>query len=184
VRHLRKFSALLAVMALLAACGGGASGGDDTTSTTAVTGGDATTTTAAQTTTTQAQATTTAGGDDGEAFLEACQGAGQMGETLDSAGGSMPEEIDWLDAAQKMKDAARFAPAEIRDDYELVADAMSKYFELMAEIDWQPGQMPTEDQIKKMEEAANAMGEIMDNDELEAAMERITAWFEEHCGGV
>ncbi|CAN5265133.1 hypothetical protein BH23VER1_BH23VER1_37490 [soil metagenome] len=179
----RRILNLIAVlsMTLVGACGGGAS--EDTT-TTAVP--ESTTSTTATT----VQPASTAPDDDGPdlgAVSPACLTATQdMSEAMDTfaegmgglmTGGLDPESLEQV--AGQLEAAAEVAPDDIRDDFEVMAEELGGFYRVLADMDYQPGSVPTPEQAEELSQ----LGESMDQEALQAATDNISAWFEDNCGG-
>lgn len=171
------------VMALIAACGGGGEANADATTTTAAASGDVTTTTLADTTTTTAADVDDDDGNDDDtggdfsagscfmanrAWVEAMERQAQMFDD---------DDIDYEVAIAQIHAAADTAPSEIRSDFKIFAEEVEKLYRAMADIDMNPGEMPSQEQMEKMMEA---LGSI-DEERFTAAAEKLEAWFEENC---
>ncbi len=169
MRTANRLLGIALVMALLAACGGGS--------------GDATTTTQAEVTTTAPDATTTTGDDgpDGglsgmclessQAMAEAMEGYGQS-----FGGAGDPTDFDTI--SQQLEAAAEAAPSEIREDFEVLATELGKFYDAMDDFEFTPGQTPSPEQLAAMQAAI----ESVDQAALETASTNIEAWFEDNCG--
>lgn len=163
-----KLLGIALVMALLAACGGGS--------------GDETTTTQAQaTTSTQDDTTTTgAGGPDGGLSGTCLQSSQAMAEAMERYGqsfGGTGDTTDFDTISEQLEAAAEVAPAEIREDFEVLATELGKFYEAMGDFEFAPGQTPTPEQMAAMQAAI----ESVDQDALETASTNIEAWFEANC---
>lgn len=156
-------------MTLLAACGGGS--------------GDATTTTQPQATTTTADATTTTdgiGGPDGglsEMCLESSEAMAEAMEGYGQSFGAPGEDADWEALADQLQAAADAAPEEIREDFQVLASELGKFYEAMGDFDFTAGQAPTPEQLAQMQAAI----ESVDQEALETASANLEAWFEDQC---
>jgi hypothetical protein len=73
---------------------------------------------------------------------------------------------------------AEAAPAEIRNDFEVMAEQLGSYFRGIAEIGMELGDTPTQAQMEQL----GRLAEQLDQGALEAASERIEAYFEAACG--
>lgn len=178
----------------LAACGG-----SDSSSTTA---GAATTTTtlgaAAAATTTEAVASTTQAPNDsggqsdssgdgiGEVSgvcLEATQAmaaaAGAYGSGLAGVAGGTLDEQSMEQAANQIQAMAAAAPAEIQDDLQVIADELSAFYTALADMGYEPGSVPTEEQLAQL----SALMDSIDQSAFETASNNIEAWFNDNCGG-
>lgn len=110
--------------------------------------------------------------DAAEGYLSAIGGVG--GAMLGGAGDDLEK------GAEALEKFADDAPSEIREDLQTVAAALSGYVKAMADIDFDPssGEMPSGEAMEALEE----LSQRFDDEELTAASERVSAWFEEHCG--
>lgn len=90
-------------------------------------------------------------------------------------GGEIPDGAATQDELQALADAA---PDEIQGAFQVIAEAYGAYFSAIAEVDIEPGEIPTEDQTEQLQAAAEAI----DEEALETAQEDIAQWFEDNCG--
>jgi hypothetical protein len=72
---------------------------------------------------------------------------------------------------------AEEAPDEIREDFQVLADAYEAYAEAIEGIDLQSGQTPDAEALQQLQEALTSI----DQEEVTAASERISAWANENC---
>lgn len=171
------------VMAMtLAACGGDAT--DETTATT-----DGTTTTAAAdttTTTTSAPSSSEEGSGADTAnlpgvCLEATQAMGAaMSSYATGMAGAMTGNLDSESlelAAGQMEAMAEAAPDEIQDDMRVIASELAKFYEALADVDYEAGAVPTPAQS----EALAALAEVIDQEAFDEAATGVNAWFEDNC---
>jgi hypothetical protein len=92
-----------------------------------------------------------------QAFTGAAGGAGNTDELLERL-------------------AAR-APDEIRADLETLAGAYSRYAEVWEDVDLEPGQVPSGEDLQRIQAAIASI----DQPGLQEASERVSAWAEENC---
>lgn len=150
-------------MGLLVACGGAA---DDTT------------TTQPAATTAAPEATTTAPDDNGTPSAMCLQSSEAMAEAMESYGQAFTgDSTDFGLVAEQLDALAEAAPAEVRDDFQALAEELGAFYEAMADFDFTPGQTPTPEQLAAMQAAM----EGVDEERLTAATESIEAWVEENC---
>ncbi|HSI96723.1 MAG TPA: hypothetical protein VK926_00030 [Gaiellaceae bacterium] len=97
-----------------------------------------------------------------QAFTAASSGAGDLEETS--------ELFDRL---------VDKAPAEIRADLQTLAGFYSEYVEVLKDLDLQAGQVPSGEDLQKLQSALASI----DQPELQAASERLSAWAETNCPG-
>ena len=111
-----------------------------------------------------------------EAYAGFLGAAGGAGAALTGQGDELEESLDQLEAF------AGSAPDEIKDDFALVVEAYAEFVEVFADLDFDPtsGEAPDAETMAALEE----IGEKFEDADLQAASERISAWFEENCGGV
>jgi hypothetical protein len=102
---------------------------------------------------------------------EACLGAIYV-----SAGifGAFTDEASAKEAEQYFEEAKGNLPDDIRDDFEVVADGMKKYGEVLADHDY--------DFTKAMSDPdVQSALEDLDTPEFQAASDNVNAWLEENC---
>jgi len=87
------------------------------------------------------------------------------------------EQMDYEAAADGFDAMASNAPQEIRADFQVVADWYREYMEALAEIDVEPGEQPSPEQMATLQELASGANEA----ELQEASQNIEAYFDEHC---
>lgn len=83
------------------------------------------------------------------------------------------------DIAGQLEAMADAGPAEIKDDFEVMAREVGGIYQALADIGLVLGATPTPEQIEQL----NALSEQIDRDALDEAAANIEAWFEDHCGG-
>jgi hypothetical protein len=165
--------ALLCLTLLLvgASCGGG----DDEAA-------DAETLVTTETTDTTADETTTDDDVDtsdldafaSEECLELVSAGAAIGEAFSAAttgGGDLNE------AAELFAELVEKAPSEIRADLATIAEFFTEYAEVLRGLDLQPGETPSAEDLQEIQAAFASI----DQPELTAASERISAWAEENC---
>jgi hypothetical protein len=107
---------------------------------------------------------------------EECLQLVSMGAALSQAftgtGGADAEETSELFAELVDK-----APDELRADIETVAAGFAEYAEAIRELDLQEGEVPSAAQLQQIQAALASV----DQPELTAASERISAWAQENC---
>jgi hypothetical protein len=171
--------ALLAALMLVAAGCGSSSKNSAATTEAATT--EATTTTEAATTeeatteatTTEAATTTSAlGGLVASGKCKDLQDLGQKySQALSGAGGG----TDLKKTAQVIKEFADDAPSDIKPDFEVVADYMSKIADVAGNL--KPGQTPDPATLQKLQKLATSI----DTQKLTQASQNITAWVTKNC---
>jgi hypothetical protein len=104
------------------------------------------------------------------AYAAAVTSAGQV---FAGAGENVESDLEKLQAY------ADKAPDEIKDDLKVVAEAYSDFVTGYADIDYDAtsGKPPTQEQADALEE----LGKKLDNDEVTAASDNVSAWFDENC---
>lgn len=148
--------------------GGGCGGGDEASEEP-----DAaiTETTTAETTD---SATTDTSGLEGLASEECLQlisiGAA-ISQALGGAGGADDE------TSKLFEELVAKAPDEIADDLEIVAGAYREYADALADLDLKEGQVPSAEDLQKIQAAIGSI----DQAEVQAAAERLSAWAETNC---
>lgn len=88
---------------------------------------------------------------------------------------------DLSTSVEQMEAFAQEAPEEIRDDLLTVAQAYSAYSAALTGTGYDPssGEAPPPEVIAALTEA----GQELQNADFQAASDRVSAWFQEHCGG-
>ena len=176
--------ALLAALVLLAAgCGGG---GNKSAATTEAATTEATTTEQA---TTEA-ATTTEETTTEEATTEAatttsplgnlvasgkCKDLANLSQKYASAFSGTGGGQDLKKTAEIVQDFAKNAPSDIKADFQVVADYLSKIADVMG--NFKPGQTPDADTIQKLQKLSTEV----DQAKLTAASQHISAWVQKNC---
>jgi len=167
---LRRLLALLVLGSLLlAACGGDDGGSDEA-------GGDGAAVT----------------GEDGG---EAPEGDGDVGifdaaecaeviNAMAAAASAMPAAMsgsagDLEQSVEAMQAFAAEAPEEIREDFQLLAEAYARMGQILADSGYDPasGQPPSAEVMAALQEA----GAELNSADFQGASERITAYFEAEC---
>lgn len=179
---MRFYTICCALTLILTACGGGDedAGGSDTSAPAT------TTTTTTDTATTPAPPTTLGDPDDDDDMSPAnCPELAQwamesVSATQAAFAGGGPAGLDFT--AEYFQEFADRAPAEIRDDMQIFADAFQAFFTELDNlgIDFtDPEQFTTltEDDIEKLEAATAEL----DSEAVEQALNRIEAFFEREC---
>jgi hypothetical protein len=124
-------------------------------------------------TTTEAATTTSAlGGLVASGKCKDLQNLGQKySQALSGTGGS----TDLKKTAQVIKEFADKAPSEIKSDFEVVADYMSKVADVAGNM--KPGQTPDPATLQKLQKLATSI----DTQKLTQASQNITAWVSKNC---
>ena len=165
--------ALVCVLALVLALAGAACGGDDEE-----TAGDTDTvtleTTTDETTTEETDTDETVGDS---LASEDCQELIDASASLSQAFGSAGADSDLDDVSTFFDEFAEEAPDEIRGDFQVLADAYEAYAEAIADIDLQSGQTPDPEALQQLQAALTSI----DQEEVTAASERISAWANDNC---
>jgi hypothetical protein len=163
--------AVVLVLALAgAACGGDEETAGETDTVTLETTTDETTTDE----TTEETDTDTVG-DSIES--EDCQELINASASLSQALGSAGTDSDLDDVSTFFDEFAEEAPEEIRADFQVLADAYEAYAEAIEGIDLQSGQTPDPEALQQLQDALTSI----DQEEVTAASERISAWANENC---
>jgi len=167
---------VVAALALVAAgCGGsndeGSSAAAETVTTEAIT-------TETETDMVTDETETTSSGIEG--LTGACQDLAEVsqkfGEAIAAATGGSGND---LEATAKAFEAfADEVPDEVKDDFQVLAEAFAVYADALKGLDLTAGSTPTAEQIAKLAEATKAL----DQDKLNKASAGIEAWVKENCG--
>jgi hypothetical protein len=163
---------LLVTLAVLgASCGGDeASGEGETTAVETIT---ATETTGEETgaTETETETDTAVEGLASEECLQLVAIGAVIGQAVASAEGGSAEPPAFLD------EIVAKAPEEIAGDLEILAAAYREYADVIADLDLKEGQTPSGEDLQKIQSAISSL----DDPEVQAAAERVSAWAEENC---
>jgi hypothetical protein len=153
----------------LAACGGG----DDESSSD---------TTAAETVsapaTTEAEVPEESDGSSGTPNFadEDCLELGKVGAAVSSAlSGSGADTEDTVNFFNEFADRA---PEEIRDDFQIIADAYAKIAEALGDVNLAAGETPSPEALQKLQEVSSQINQA----EVTEASNNISAWVQENCG--
>jgi hypothetical protein len=169
--------ALLAALAFLAVgCGGGSSESAGRTTEATVPATTAATTTEALTTqaVTTTAPTTTAGGG-GVASAAGCRELQDLGQKLAAAQSGSGSAGDLRRAAAAMRDFAERAPADIRADFQLFADYVTRIADAYGNT--KPGQPPSAATLAKLQKVVADF----DPAKVSAAVQHITSWLSKNC---
>jgi hypothetical protein len=168
---------VLATLAFLAAaCGGGSKSAATTTQPTVPAQTEPTTTRAVTTApvTTTAPPTTTAGGG-GLGNAAGCRELRDLGQKLAAAQSGSGSAADLRRAAAAMRDFANRAPADIRADFQLFANYITRIAEAYGNT--KPGQPPNAATLAKLQKVLADF----DPAKVTAAVRHITTWLSQHC---
>jgi hypothetical protein len=168
-------AALAAIVLVAAGCGGddGTAGGETLAAETTA-AGDTSADTGA---TTETEAETGAGGAGASG---ACQKLVDLAEAYGkalAAAGSGGDSGDIAESAEVFQRFADEVPEEVRDDFQVMADAFSRYAEVLADVDLSSGETPDADTIAKLQTLFTGD----EAEEVQAASDRISAWSNENC---
>jgi hypothetical protein len=163
--------AVFALVLVGAGCGGGddEASGTDTAVITDTTDTDETTDETTTEETTEETDTDVSGDLSGE-----CLEAVQAYSAALAAAGAGGDTDNSLEVFQEFADRA---PEEIRDDFQVLAQAYAEYIEVAGDVDLQSGETTSADDLQKLQQAAAAFNDA----EVQAANERVTAWADENC---
>jgi hypothetical protein len=181
----KSWAVLLTLMLLAAACGG-----DTTSETTSTTAANANDNSAAPPTTTEDVAPeTTEPPDSGDTDAGDFSGLLTSNECLDAAtaiasafsgGFSASGFGDWDEIAAGFDRMSDAAPAEIRDDLALMADALGEFFSILEDSGADLND-PTAMADPALQAALQEASEKIDTEEYEEAADSVDQWFEEQC---
>jgi hypothetical protein len=160
---------LLAVMAIVCTVVAAGCGGSKKKSVSPATSSTST----ASTTTTSSGATTFATSKNC-AQLEAL--GTKLAQALQTTSGSVETRL--TNEVKLFHDYANSAPAEVRGDFQTLADALDTYVHALLKAGIKPGKIPTQAQIAQIQAAAKAFS----TPKLRAAEQHLTAWAQKNCG--
>ena len=164
---MRWLSILVLAVALVAA---GCGGGDDDSSASDTTTVEETTTDTTTDETTTEDGTTTGDFDFAD---EDCQALLGVGATIAAAFSGASGDAD----TEELQELASKVPDEIRADVETLAAAFSEYAEKLQDVGIEAGATPTAAQVQELQAAIATL----DQEELNAASQRIEAWAQQNC---
>ena len=172
---LRWLSILVVALALVAAgCGGSdnESAASDETTTEETTTTDETTTEESTDTsgTTDTDATFNFASEDCQSLVKAYVG---LSAAIAAASGGKDVSGD----IEKFSKYVDEVPEEIRGDVQTIAAAYSSFADELKDIGYTPGQVPTADQLQKLQDASGSLG----TSEVQAAGEHLNTWTTENC---
>jgi len=122
--------------------------------------------------TTEATTTSALGGLVASGKCKDLQNLGQKySEALSGSGAG----TDLKKTAQVIKEFADEAPSEIKSDFQVVADYMSKIADVAGDL--KPGQTPSATQLQKLQQLSTSI----DTQKLTTASQHITAWVAKNC---
>lgn len=177
---LRWLSILVVALALVAAgCGGS---GNESAATDETTIEETTTTDEATTTeeSTDTSDTDTSDTDTNGAFnfvSEDCQSLVKAYVGLSAAIAAASGGKDVSGDIEKFSKYVDEVPEEIRGDVQTIAAAYSTFADELKAIGYTPGEVPTADQLKKLQDASGSLG----TSEVQAAGEHLSAWATANC---
>jgi hypothetical protein len=96
-----------------------------------------------------------------------------IGEAL--SGANTPDEVEA--ASDRFHEFADQVPEEIQDDVQVLADVYDKYISVIADIDLQPGETPSAEQIGQLTAAL----QDIDQQAVTEASTNLSTWATENC---
>jgi hypothetical protein len=170
-------AALGALLLAAAACGGD----DDESAASTEPAAAATTSGGGEETTSDDEAETSEESSDTPDFAATgeCRELVELGTKVSQAlGGTGGPELE--NTQEFLDEFADEAPEEIRDDFQVIAEAYAKIAEALGDVDVSAGAQPDPEAIAKLQQ----LSQELDQAELEEANRNITEWVEENCGTV
>jgi hypothetical protein len=166
---------VLGLAVAAAGCGGGG-GKKNAAATTTEAATTATPTTTEAVPTTTAAAITTTGPDlSGLASSANCRELANLSQAFSQAFSGAANSQDLKKQAQLLKEFASKTPADIRADFQIVADYFSKIVDAVGNL--KPGQTPDAATIARLQ----ALSTSIDQAKLTAASQHIAAWVQKNC---
>jgi len=166
--------ALTALVLVGAGCGGDDDAASDATTLTEATTDETTT----DDTITDETTTDTDDSDDFDLASGECaelvEAGTKLSEAFGAAGGT---DGDFDDVSTFFDEFADSAPEEIRADFQILADAWDEYADILPDLQVEPGETPDPEALAQLQQALAAI----DQEEVAAASERISAWAEANC---
>ena len=157
---------LAALMLVAAGCGSSSKNSAATT--------EAATTEAATTEAATTEATTTSALG-GLVASGKCKDLQNLGQKYSQALSGSGAGTDLKKTAQVIKEFADDAPSEIKSDFQVLADYMSKVADVAGDL--KPGQTPSATQLQKLQQLSTSI----DTQKLTTASQHITAWVTKNC---
>jgi hypothetical protein len=171
---LRWLSILVVALAFVAAgCGGSndeSAASDETTTEETTTTDETTTEESTDTSGTDTDATFNFASEDCQSLVKAYVG---LSAAIAAASGGQDVTGD----IEKFSQYVDEVPEEIKGDVQTLAAAYSTFADELKDIGYTPGQVPTADQIQKLQDASESVG----TSEVQAAGERLSTWTTENC---
>jgi ABC-type glycerol-3-phosphate transport system substrate-binding protein len=164
--------ALTALVLVSAGCGGDDEAASDTTTLTDTTTDETTTdeTTTGDTTTDSDDLGSLASGE----CAELIEAGTKLSEAFGAAGSA---DGDFDDVSRFFDEFADSVPEEIRADFQVLADAWEVYADVLPDVQVEPGQTPDPEALARLQEALASV----DQQEVSAASQRISAWASTNC---
>lgn len=103
--------------------------------------------------------------------------AGIGAKIAEAMGGASGQNADLGKTAELFDELVAKAPDEIKDDLETLSEGVTKLAEAMKGVDIGSGQVPSAEQLKKMQDV---MGSL-DSAKLQAAAQNVEAWAKANC---
>jgi hypothetical protein len=104
-----------------------------------------------------------------------CKDLQNLGQKYSEALSGSGAGTDLKKTAQVIKEFADEAPSEIKSDFQVVADYMSKIADVAGDL--KPGQTPSATQLQKLQQLSTSI----DTQKLTTASQHITAWVAKNC---
>ena len=169
---LRWLSIFVVALALVAA---GCGGSDDESA-----ASDETTIEETTTDETTTEESTDTSGTDTDAFnfaSEDCQSLVKAYVGLSAAIAAASGGQDVSGDIEKFSEYVDEVPEEIRGDVQTIAAAYGTFADELKDIGYTPGEVPTADQLQKLQDASGSLG----TSEVQAAGEHLSTWTTENC---
>lgn len=108
-----------------------------------------------------------------------CLEAVQAFSALSAAVGAAGSGGDVGDALDAFDQFTENAPEEIRADFQVLAQAYTKYVDVLNAVGLKAGEIPNAEQLQKLSEASAAFNDP----DVTAASNHVSAWADENCKG-
>ncbi len=122
-------------------------------------------------------------GDSSDVDLSKCKAIStEFAKAAGEASAAFSGNSDDLDNnLEKLDDAVKAAPSEIRDDLKTVISAYRDYVKALKDSGYDPssGKAPTADQLQKLQDLTTKF----DDADFKEASDNLTKYFNEKCGG-
>jgi hypothetical protein len=115
--------------------------------------------------------------DDGAFATSECSSLVAAAASVATAFSATGDTGDLEDAQAQVEELADNAPAEIRDDLQVLVDAYDEFAEVLDDVDIEPGETPTAEAIQELQAAIVSI----DQAEVTEAAANVNVWTSANC---